>query len=54
MFFGDASLVEERNEWLVCSLDQHELEGVAIESNPLEGSQNGVQEGATSDCGDVS
>ncbi len=48
MVLGNTSLVEERNEGLVGSLDQHELEGVAIESNALERGKDSVQNGATS------
>jgi len=43
------SLVEERDEWLVGSLDEHELEGVAIEGDTFQRAQDGVQDGATSD-----
>lgn len=35
MRLDDLGLVEERDEWLVRCLDQHELKGVAIESYAL-------------------
>lgn len=44
---GNTSLGEERNEWLVGGLDEHELEGVAIEGDALEGAQDGVEDSTT-------
>jgi len=41
-------LVEERNEWLVGGLDQHELEGVTIEGDTLQRRKDSVQKRATS------
>lgn len=46
---GDTGLREERNEGLVGGLDEHELEGVAVEGDALEGAQDRVKDGATSD-----
>lgn len=52
MILDDTSLVEERNEGLIGSLDQHELERVAIESNALERGEDSVQDSATSNWKD--
>ena len=49
MFASDTSLLEEGNERLVGGLDQHELEGVAIESNALQRFEDGVEKSAASD-----
>jgi len=49
VFRGDASLTEEGNEWLVCGLNQHELERVTVERNALERSQDSVEQRASSD-----
>jgi hypothetical protein len=46
----DLSRVEERNDGLVGSLDEQDLEGVAVEGDALQSSENGIQGGATSDC----
>lgn len=46
----DLSLMEQRNEGLVGSLDQHELEGVPIESHALKGMSNGVKSRTACDC----
>jgi len=43
-----AGLVEERDESLVGGLDEHELKGVAIEGDALEGAQDSVEKSATS------
>jgi cobyric acid synthase len=48
-FRGDASLLEEGNEWLVCGLNQHELERVTVERNALKRSKDSVEEGAPGD-----
>jgi len=50
---GDAGLVEERNEWLVASFDQQELQGVAVESDALKRCEDGVHESATSNVTDT-
>lgn len=54
MFLDDTSLMEERDEGLIGSLDHHELERVAIESNSLEGRKNSVQESASSNLNKTS
>lgn len=43
----DASLTEEGDEGLVGSLDEHELQGVAVERDAFERSKDGVEEGTT-------
>ena len=48
VLLDDSSLVEERNEWLVGGLDQHELEGVTIEGDTLQRRKDSVQKRATS------
>lgn len=40
MLVNNTSLVEERDEWLVSGLDQHELERVAVEGDALKSGQN--------------
>jgi len=45
----DAGLVEERNERLVGSLDQEELERVAIESDAFQSREDSVEQGTASD-----
>jgi hypothetical protein len=47
--FDDAGLMEERDKWLVGRFDKQELEWVTVESDSLEGAQDGVQDGATGD-----
>ena len=47
---GDAGHMEERNEWLIGSLDQQELEGVTVERDAFEGGDDAVHDCATSDC----
>lgn len=49
VFRGDASLMEEGNEWLVCGLDQHKLERVAVERNALKRSKDSVEDRAPGD-----
>ena len=48
VLLDDSGLVEERNEWLVGGLDQHELEGVTIEGDTLQRRKDSVQKRATS------
>ena len=43
-------LMEERDERLVCGLDEHELERVAVERDALQGAEDGVEGGAARDC----
>ena len=50
MVLGDTGLREERDEGLVGGLDEHELEGVAVEGDALEGAQDRVKDSATSNC----
>lgn len=50
---GNTSLVEKGNEWLVGSFNQHELEGVAIEGNTLQGSKDSVHDGTTGNISNV-
>jgi hypothetical protein len=47
MFLGNTSLMEERDKSLVRRLDQHELQRIAVESDTLERSEDGVQESTT-------
>lgn len=42
-------LMHERDKWLVCRLDEEELERVVVEGDALQGSQDRVQDGASSD-----
>lgn len=44
----DLSLVEEGDERLVGGLDEHELKGVAVESDALESTDNGAECGTAS------
>jgi hypothetical protein len=48
VLLADASLLEERNEWLVGGLDHQELERVTVEGNAFEGAKDRVEEGAAS------
>lgn len=48
VLLDDSGLVEERNEWLVGGLDQHELEGVTIEGDTLQRRKDSVQKRAAS------
>ena len=50
IYFGDASLVEKRDEGLVGGLDQHKLKWVAIEGDALQGTNDGVEDCSTGDC----
>ena len=45
MTLNDLGLVEEGDEGLVGALDEHELQRVAIESNALEGTDDGAESG---------
>jgi hypothetical protein len=45
----NAGLVEQRNERLVGSLDQEELEGIAIESNAFQSCEDSVEHGTAGD-----
>ena len=45
MTLNDLSLVEEGDEGLVGALNEHELQRVAIESNALEGANDGAESG---------
>lgn len=45
---GDTGLLEERDEGLVGGLDQHELQGIAVEGDAFEGAQDGVEHGTAS------
>jgi hypothetical protein len=49
VLLGDASLVEEGNEWLIGGLNQHELERVTIERNTFKRSKDRVEDRASSD-----
>lgn len=48
VLLSDSGLAEERNEWLVGGLDQHELERVTIKGNALQRRKDSVQKRATS------
>lgn len=43
VLLDNLGLMEERDEGLVCRLDQHELQGVSIESHALKGRDDGVK-----------
>ena len=47
--FGDASLVEKRDEGLVGGLNQHKLKWVAIKSNVLQSTDYCVEDCSTGD-----
>ena len=49
--FCDLSHMEERNNGLVGSLNEQDLEGVPIEGDALQSSEDGVHGGASSDYG---
>jgi len=48
VLLNDTSLAEEGDERLIGRLDQHELQRITIESNSLEGTEDSMKEGATS------
>ena len=47
MGLHDVGHVEERDDWLVGSLDEQDLEGVPVEGDALQSSEDGVHGGAT-------
>jgi hypothetical protein len=49
MLVKDTGLLEQRDEWLVGCLDEHELQRVAVECDALQRRDDCVKEGATSD-----
>lgn len=49
MVFENAGHLEERNEGLVGSFDQEELERVSVEGDALKGGDNRVHDSAASD-----
>lgn len=50
IMLGNLHHVEEGDNRLVGGLDEQELEGVSIEGNALQSSEDGVHGSATSDC----
>jgi hypothetical protein len=46
----DLGHVEERNDRLVGSLDEQDLEGITVEGDALQSHEHGIHGGATSDC----
>ena len=43
MLLNNLGLMEQRDEGLVSRLDQHELQGVSIESHALKGRNDGIK-----------
>ena len=50
MLLDHLGLMEERNEWLVSRLDEHELKRVVIEGDALKSLEDGTQGSTTSNC----
>jgi len=48
MFIKNTGLLEQRNEWPVSCLDEHELQRVAVECDVLQRRDDCMKESATS------